>query len=454
MELTGRKVAVIGLARTGLAVMGFLSRRGARVLVTDETPLEKLPKAAEVLRGLGSAVEWVPYLPEAVINVDLVVPSPGVPPRNPLLIVAKERGIPVWSEIELAYRFLKTPAIAITGTNGKTTTTTLTGQILAHCGKKVFVGGNIGNPLIEYIEGDQDADYAVLEVSSFQLQWTESFRPRVAVHLNTTCDHVDYHGSFAAYRAAKERIFAKQGKEDRAVLNAEDPGTKSLEEQIASSVVLFSSRRPLPGRGIYREGDSLVLSVEGYERETYPLSCIRLPGLHNLENVMAAIGATRFCGCLREGIIDAVASFHGIPHRIEFVDRVAGVSFYDDSKGTNVDAVRRALESFDTPVVLLMGGRDKEGDFESMEGIVRERVKVLVLFGEARERIGKKIGGTVTTVSVSSLGEAVGEAFRHAVAGDVVLLSPGCASFDAFRDYKERGDFFKAAVRELQRHVQ
>ncbi|MCX7635331.1 MAG: UDP-N-acetylmuramoyl-L-alanine--D-glutamate ligase, partial [Syntrophales bacterium] len=338
-------MAVIGLARTGVAVMNFLARRGVAVVVTDEGPPEKLSGVGEVMKALGPAVVWAPYDPRILSDVHLVVPSPGVPPRNPILAEAVVRGIPIWSEIELAYRFLKTPVIAITGTNGKTTTTTLIGEILARNGKRVFVGGNIGTPLIEYVGGDQGADYAVLEISSFQLQWTERFRPHVAVHLNTTCDHVDYHGSFAAYRAAKERIFVCQDKGDWAILNAEDPGTEALQKRLSASVLPFSSRRPLPGQGIYLEGDHIVLSREGEGPEVFPVSCVQLPGLHNLENVMAAIGAARCCGCPRETIVDAVASFKGIPHRIEFVTAINGVSFYDDSKGTNVDAVRRALES-------------------------------------------------------------------------------------------------------------
>jgi len=455
VELGGRTILVIGMGRTGTAVVDFLARRGARVLATDETPPERLAGARDLLSRRDGDVAWVPYEASVLAaGVDLVVPSPGVPPRNPLLVAAAKQGIPIWSEIELAFAFLKTPVIAVTGTNGKTTTTTLIGDILAKGGKRVFVGGNIGNPLVEYAGGPQGADLAVVEVSSFQLQWTRTFHPFVAVHLNLTADHYDYHGSLAAYGAAKEKIFANQTPRDFAVVNADDAGTAPLVHRLSAVVIPFSSKGPLAGRGAYLEGERIVLSLDGSVREAYPTARVRIPGRHNLENIMAAVAVGRICGCPPEAVLAAVEGFEGIPHRIEYAGRVRGVTFYDDSKGTNVDAVRRALETFSDPVILLMGGRDKEGDFEGLREDVKRRVKALVLFGEARGRIESALGGLVPTLSLPTLGEAVKRAFHEAAEGDTVLLSPGCASFDAFRDYRARGDYFKEVVRELEGDVQ
>jgi len=449
MDLSGQKTLIIGWGKTGIASARFLAARGVRIAVTDakDLSLEKdvLPQLGQDLRA---SVEWVRYDTSALSYVDMVVPSPGVPPLHPLLKEALERGIPVVSELELASRYLRTPMIAITGTNGKTTTTTLIGEILAKSGRKVFVGGNIGNPLANYVAGPQDADYAVVEVSSFQLQWVEAFHAFAALLLNTTCDHVDYHGSFEAYRAVKERIFNNQGKGDLAVLNADEPRSAVLAESLPSRVRFFSSSQSVDV-GLYREGEQLIYHNGQGGRESYPLNIIRLPGAHNIENVMAAILACRACGCTREEVIQAVANFSGIAHRIEFTREIGGVKFYDDSKGTNVGAVKRAIESFSEPLVLLMGGRDKDGDFESLSDLLPNRVKVLVLFGEAREKIRERIGEIVPTLMAPTLKEAIAAARGQAGAGDVVLLSPGCASFDEFNNYKARGEFFQEEVRAL-----
>ena len=337
----------------------------------------------------------------------------------------------------------------ITGTNGKTTTTTLIGEILRKAGKSVFVGGNIGSPLIGFADGKQETECAVVEVSSFQLQWTSRFRPDVAVLLNVTPDHVDYHGSFAEYRRIKERIFENQTGRDRAILNAEDPRTADLSAGLAAEVECFSASGQVR-RGMFLDRGNLVhcRGPEGAE-EVYPLDIIRIPGAHNIENVMAAIMASRVSGCSREAVIRAVRDFTGIAHRIEFAGEKGGVAFYDDSKATNAGAVLRALEAFPRPVILLMGGRDKEGDFDSLAATVKGRVKGLVLFGEARAKIGDRIGGIVATDQAATLRDAMELAWRRAAAGDVVLLSPGCASFDEFADYRARGDFFKKWVGNL-----
>jgi len=449
VNLAGRKIAVIGLGKTGRAAGKFLAGQGAHVVVTDEKPLSLLGDIETELKSYGGKIETAPYGVGMLSQVDLVVPSPGVPPANEILQAARRAGIPVLSELEVAGRFLRPPLIAITGTNGKTTTTTLTGHILAGCGKKVFVGGNIGNPLIGYVGGPQGDDYAVVEVSSFQLQWVETLRPFVAALLNTTCDHVDYHGSFAAYREAKERLFENQRSGDYALLNVEDEGTEALAGRLPSQVLRFSSSGPLTGAGIFVEGKQLVYRPADGPKEYYPVEMIKIPGRHNLENVMVSLLIARICGCDPVGIVDAIARFKGLPHRIEFAGQVRGVDFYDDSKGTNVDAVRRALETFSVPVILLLGGRDKEGDFDSLAPIIREKVRTMILFGEARERIGSLVGGIVDTLVVPTLGEGVRAAYEQAHSGDIVLLSPGCASFDEFRDYKDRGQFFKKMVKDL-----
>ncbi|MCG6534887.1 MAG: UDP-N-acetylmuramoyl-L-alanine--D-glutamate ligase, partial [Syntrophales bacterium LBB04] len=430
----------------GLATARFLADRGASVLATDEKPKEEVEGICRKA-GIASVLEIRSYGPACLADVDLIVPSPGVPPSNQILQEALRRKIAIISEIELAYRFLTCPIIAVTGTNGKTTTTTLIGNILERAGMKVFVGGNIGDPLIGFVGGGH-ADYAVVEVSSFQLQWVEQFCPFVAILLNTTCDHVNYHGTFAAYRLAKERIFENQTSRHLAIINADEPAIGLLARKIVARIGYFSSasRRE---QGMFVGEDELVYIPFSGARETYPLHMVKIPGRHNLENVMASIMAARECGVSSGNIIAAITDFKGLPHRIELAGEKRGVAYYDDSKGTNVGAVVRALESFSRPVFLLMGGRDKDGDFETLAPLIKEKVKQLVLFGEARDRINGLIGGIVKTASVAGLREATALAYDLAEAGDIVLLSPGCASFDEFSDYKARGDFFKKLVGDL-----
>jgi UDP-N-acetylmuramoylalanine--D-glutamate ligase len=450
MELKEKKVAVIGVGKTGLATARFLAGREARIAVTDAKPVSAWGEASAALDNLHADLTVAPYGPEILTDTDLVVPSPGIYPENPILVEAVRRGIPVLSELELAWRFLKTPLVAITGTNGKTTVTSLIGEILRVAGKKIFVGGNIGAPLIGYVDGPQDADWAVVEVSSFQLQWAQTFHPRIAILLNVTSDHIDYHGSFHAYREIKETIFAHQDAGDLAILNADEETTASLCGRLAVRTELFSSSDAV-NHGIFLAGETLLHLLPGGEKEEYPLAMIHLPGRHNCENVMAAILAARACGCAPSVITRAVDAFRGIAHRIEYAGEKNGILFYDDSKGTNVGAVMRALESFSQPVILLLGGRDKEGDFQTLAPLIRKRVKELLLFGEAREKINGLVGGVVKTTLAPTMKEAMEKAYRSALPGDVVLLSPGCASFDEFKDYKERGNRFQEWVRQPQR---
>ena len=448
MDLHGKKVVVLGVGKTGLATARFLAGRGVRIAITDAKPVSAWGEARTALENLQAELTVAPYGPEILTDADWVVPSPGIYPANPILVEAVQRGIPVLSELELASRFLTTPIVAITGTNGKTTVTSLTGEILRAAGKKVFVGGNIGAPLIDYVDGRQEADWAIVEVSSFQLQWAQTFHPRVAVLLNVTTDHIDYHGSFAAYREVKERLFARQTAWDRAILNADEEATTFLRGRLSARTELFSSSGAVD-RGMFLSGEKLVHLLPAGENEEYPTAMIHLPGRHNCENVMAAILAARACGCEPPAIIRAVEGFRGIAHRIQYAGEKNGVLFYDDSKGTNVGAVMRALESFSQPVVLLLGGRDKEGDFQTLAPLIRRGVKEMVLFGEAREKINGLLGGAVKTTLAATLKEALETAYRSASPGDVVLLSPGCASFDEFEDYKERGDCFQEWVGQL-----
>lgn len=447
MDLQGKKIAVIGMGKTGIAVVAFLGSRGASVVVTDEKPQSLWGEAFDRLAGR----EWLsvgPYDSTVLEGVDFVVPSPGIPPYSDILLAAQERNIPILSEIELAYRFIKVPIIVITGTNGKTTTTTLLGEILKEAGKKVFVGGNIGNPLIEYAVKEQTDDFIVAEISSFQLQWIDTFRAHAAVLLNITCDHVNYHGSFDEYRRIKARVFENQQSTDLAILNAEDKTQAGLASSIRARVVHFSSKRELPA-GLFLDNQSIIYRKHDGSEERYPVGMIRLPGLHNVENVMAAIAAARLCGCEPESIMNTISAFRGLPHRIEFAGEKNAVKFYDDSKGTNVDAVVRALSTFAAPVILLLGGRDKDGNFEVLKPLLGDGAKQVILFGEARDRIEPQIGNVVPVAKEPTLKAATELAYRSARPGDIVLLSPGCASFDEFANYKERGNHFKDVVRTL-----
>ncbi|MCX7816370.1 MAG: UDP-N-acetylmuramoyl-L-alanine--D-glutamate ligase [Syntrophales bacterium] len=451
MDFKGKRVLVVGLARTGIAVARFLLKRGAYVFVTDIKPLHQIPEAVSLLEHCGDRLMVVPHSEEALDGMDLVIPSPGVPPNNVILRAASGH-VKVLSEIEVAARFLKRPIIAVTGTNGKTTTVSLTGFLLEQGGMHVFVGGNIGNPLISYVDGPQEDDYCVVEVSSFQLQWVNDFHPYIAANLNVTNDHLDYHGSMDEYRAAKERIFANQTERDYAVLNASDARTSELRSTLRSNVVVFSSGGSSLDCNVYLQNNAIhYINTDG-SSESYPLSILSLKGRHNAENAMAAIAIARLCGCSVESIKKSLPLFRTLPHRIEFAGQVRGVEFYDDSKSTNVDSVRRALETFeDRSVILLMGGKDKDGDFASLRNVIKKRVKNLVLFGEARDKIAKSLEDTVSMVVVPRLRDGIYEAYSLALPGEIVLLSPGCASFDEFRDYRERGEFFKSVVREIGR---
>ncbi len=435
---------VLGLARTGLAVARFLAARGARVVAVDARDEDRMGPARGELSRLSAACHFGPEQPGWLDGVDAVVPSPGVPRDNPLLADSVRRGIEVLSEIELAARFSSTPMVAVTGTNGKTTTTRLLAGILEAAGLRTFAAGNIGSPLIEYVDGDWD--WGVVEVSSFQLEWVRDFRPRVALLLNLSEDHLDRYDGLSSYGAAKARIFAAQRAGDVAVLNRDDPWVWGLRAGLSSRVVSFGWEEA--GPGAFVAADDIVWRGEGAE-ERFPLRAVRLRGVHNVENVMAAVCAAKAVGVGARPIRKAAGRFPGIEHRLEFVRELDGVRYYNDSKGTNVGAVRKSLASFDEPVVLIAGGVHKGGSYRVLEPLVRERVRKLILLGAARELMKEELGACADTVVVKDYREAVRQARTAARRGDVVLLSPACSSFDMFEDYAERGRMFKELVQAL-----
>ena len=444
MDVEGKKVMVLGLARTGIAAARFLAERGADVTVSDRRTEADL---AREIAGLGDAPIDLRLGGEDsawLENIDILIPSPGVPQENPLLQAAARRGIEILSEIELGYRFMRTPLIAITGTNGKSTTTSLIGAMLKAAGANAFVGGNIGAALIGF--AGKDWDWGVVEVSSFQLEWVKDFRPRIAILLNLSEDHLDRYASFADYGAAKERIFAAQEPNDVAILNRDDPLVWRMRERIRSRIVSFGWSSV--EQGVYAANDEIVWRGTGAE-ERFPLARVKIQGVHNVENLMAAIAAAKAAGVAQAAVQNAIENFAGLEHRLEFVREKNGVRYYNDSKGTNVGAVIKSLASFSAPIILLAGGVDKGGDYAPLADEIRRTVKKLILFGAAKEKIRATLGHLTETVVVESLDAAVREAAASARQGDVVLLSPACSSFDMFRDYTERGKKFRSLVQEL-----
>ena len=448
MDLKEKKVLVVGLARTGLAAVRFLAGQGARVKVSEFKPAEELGPVKEALKDL--QVEWetgghtLPFF----LDADLIIVSPGVPLGENPLAEARRRGIILISEVELAFRFLRRPLIAITGTNGKTTTTTLVGEMLKASGKRAFVGGNIGNPLIEFAGGPQTEDWVVAEISSFQLEGIAQFRPRISVLLNITEDHLDRYPDFPGYLQAKGMIFQNQGKEDYALINADDPLTFQFAHRVKSQVILFSAQRPVPV-GCFLEGGGITFQGLDGPREHFGLNHLKIRGAHNLENLMAAIAACKICGCPREPLQQVMEKFSGLEHRLEWVRKIRGINFFNDSKGTNVGSVAKSLTGFREPVLLIAGGRDKGGDYGPLKKLVTEHVKGMALIGEAKERIFAALGNLTETVKVETLEEAVEWTWSKAVPGDVILLSPACSSFDMFENYQERGKRFKSIVHKL-----
>ncbi len=444
--LAGRRVTVVGLAKSGIAAARLLAAAGADVRGTDAKPIASLGPDVAALGGAG--VRLVDG-PAALDGAELLVVSPGVPLYGDQLAPARARLVPVIGELELAWRAMEADTIAITGTNGKTTTTALTGALLAEQSRPVFVGGNIGTPLAARALDFPADGLVVAEVSSFQLETIEAFQPRVAAVLNVTPDHLDRHRTFARYLDAKARIFMNQTEHDCAVLNADDEAAASLAARTRAHVVWFSRQRTLD-HGVFVQDGWLVARLNGHGDRICPLGDIQLRGAHNVENVLAATACALWTGIGVDAIRRAVARFRAVAHRIEFVRDVAGVQFYNDSKGTNVASTIKALESFTERVVLIAGGKGKGQDFTPLAEAARGRVSHAVVIGEDGDKIASALDAAgVAITAADSLASAVQAARVAARAGDVVLLSPACASFDMFDNYEHRGDVFKKVVEEL-----
>lgn len=446
----GRRVLVVGLARSGAASAEYLLRHGAQVLITDLKSEEELSAELSGLRQRGAELVLGSHPPGLTTEIDLVIASPGVPLHAPPLEEARARQIPVWGELELAYRKLRGTLIAITGTKGKSTTASLIAEILKRAGRSVALGGNIGLPLISLVEDSRPGDFYVVEVSSFQLETTQTFRPYVAVLLDVTPDHLDRHPSFEAYVEAKERILSNQEAGDWAVVYAGNPLTVDMASRSRSKKLYFGFE-PISDDTPYIsvEGPWIVRHENGKTTALVSLESIPLRGRHNVENVMAACAAASLLDMEPDHLALAVSGFVGIPHALEKIGELDGVTFYNDSKATNLASARAALRSFEAGVFLILGGRSKGGDFSELRAEVKRTVTRILALGEAKQQIVEALGDLVPVDPCRSLRQAVDTAFRQAKPGDTVLLSPACASFDMFADYAERGERFRNEVQKL-----
>lgn len=444
MDLNGKRTLVVGLGKSGVASALFMKAHGARVTVSDTKSGDELRNEIPVLLDHGITVETGGHGERTFRGQDLIVVSPGVPVDAPPLVQARSLGETVIGEVELAAQFLPGPMVAITGSNGKTTTTTLTGEIIAASGFPVLVGGNIGTPAISLAERAKPETVIVLEISSFQLETIQTFRPKIAVVLNVTPDHLDRHRTFEIYTDAKARIFENQQGSDFAVLNADDPTCVAMGSRTRAQVFWFSRLKEVQQGAWVRDGMIVFRDGKG-QRDILQVSEIPLKGAHNLENVLAAVGAAALMGCAPEKIRQAVHDFKAVEHRLEFVATVNGVDYYNDSKATNVDATIKALESFPANIHLILGGKDKGSDYTVLNDLIRQRVKRIYTIGAAAAKIESQVKGA-EVVHAETLDNAVRKAAAAAKPGDVVLLAPACASFDQFKSYEHRGKIFKEIV--------
>ena len=441
------RVLAIGLARTGVATALFCAKHNAIVTATDARPESELGDAPAKLREAGVTLELGGHIEKTYLEQDLIVPSPGVPADDPLLLKARSKGITIWSEIELAYRFMEGELIGITGSNGKTTTTTLVHHILIAGGKNALLAGNVGTPLIAYVEQMKAGTVSVVELSSFQLELTDKFRPNIAVFLNLTPDHLDRHKTMESYTAAKAHIFAKQTELDAAVLNADDAPTVALAPRKPQR--FWFSRKKAVDQGACVRGEDIVFVHRGKEEFVMKVAEIPLPGVHNVENVLAAAMAARLADVDAATIGQSVRNFAGVEHRLEFVADVRGVRYYNDSKATNVDATLKALDAFPGRILIILGGKDKGSDYTVLQTPLREKAVLALLIGAAADKIESQIVGSVAIERAGTLQQAVETASQAAKPGDLVLLAPACASFDQFQSYEHRGRVFKELVRKL-----
>jgi UDP-N-acetylmuramoylalanine--D-glutamate ligase len=443
-----KKVSVIGAVRSGVAVAQLLRSQGADVFVSDSSSADKLLSSISVLQSEEIEFE-VGKHSDRVYQCELMVISPGVPSNAPVVLEAQKRRIKVVSELEAGSWFCKSPIAAITGSNGKTTTTTLIGRILDHAKKKHFVAGNIGTAFSSIVLELAETDVAVLEVSSFQLDHIETFRPKISILLNITPDHMDrYDHSIEKYAASKARIFKNQRQDDVLIYNADDKWTNQVVSQAQNRTIPFSIQKKL-NEGAFVENDQLVTSLGGVKTEVIDIDQIFIKGLHNLYNSMAAVLAGQLLGVKADSIQSTLKTFEGVEHRLEFVRELNNVRYYNDSKATNVDSVWYALQSFKEPIVLLLGGRDKGNDYSRLTELVKKQVKAIVAIGESADKVEHAFRGISTITKTASIDEAVSTAHSIAQSGDVVLLSPACASFDWFKNYEHRGRVFKELVKNL-----
>lgn len=452
MELNNKRVLVVGLGKSGVASAIFLKAHGARVTISDTKSGDELRNEIPALLDHGITVETGGHGERTFREQDLIVVSPGVPVDAPLLQQARSLGEVVIGEIELAAQFLPGPIVAITGSNGKTTTTTLTGEILNSRGLPTLVGGNIGTPAISLVSSAKAETAIVLEVSSFQLETIQTFRPKIAVVLNVTPDHLDRHRTLQIYVNAKARIFENQRSGDFAVLNADDPICVGMETRTKAQVYWFSRRKEVK-QGAFVSGGKILFRHGMQQREIMEVSEIPLKGAHNLENVLAAVCAGALMGCAPGQILQAVCAFKAVEHRLEFVATIRGVDYYNDSKATNVDATIKALESFPRNIHLILGGKDKGSDYSLLNDLLRKRVKRVYTIGAAAGKIESQIlaarDGGPELVRAETLENAIRKATAVSEPGDVVLLAPACASFDQFKSYEHRGKEFKEIVSAL-----
>jgi len=449
MELRRKRVLVVGLARTGVATALFCAGHNAIVSATETRADGELGDAPAKLRAAGVTLELGGHTEKTFLAQDLIIPSPGVPADDPFLRLAKSKGITVWSEIELAYRFLEGKLIGITGSNGKTTTTTLVHHILVNGAMRAYLAGNVGTPLISEVEKMDAGSVAVAELSSFQLELIEKFRPNIGALLNLTPDHLDRHKTMEVYAAAKARIFENQTELDAAILNADDAASAKYAPK--KPQVFWFSRQRRVAQGACLRGEEIVVVHHGKEDVVMKAAEIPLAGAHNLENVLAAVIIARLAGVDTGTIAAAVKSFAGVEHRLEFVAEIRGVRYYNDSKATNVDATLKALDAFPGRILVILGGKDKESDYTLLQKPLREKAILALLIGAAAEKIETQIAGSVAIERAGTIERAVGAASLAARAGDVVLLAPACASFDQFENYEQRGRMFKQLVRGLKK---
>ena len=447
MDVKGKRVLVVGLGKSGIASALFLASHGARVAVSDTKSEEELHHEIPQLLDRGIVVEAGYHNERTFKEQDLIVISPGVPFDVPQLEQARQAGIPIIGEVELAARYLKGQIVAITGSNGKTTTTTLAGEIIMAGGNRTLVGGNIGTPAVSFVETATNDTWIVLEVSSFQLETIETFHPKIAVVLNVTPDHLDRHHTFANYAAAKARIFENQTPTDFAVLNADDATSAAMAPKTKAASYWFS-RQHLVEHGAYVRGDAIVWRDADREQVIMPVAEIGLKGAHNVENVLAGVCAGMLAGVDPADIRRAVSAFKAVEHRLEYVATIRGVDYYNDSKATNVDATIKALESFSGGIHLILGGKDKGSDYSLLNPLLRQRVKCVYTIGVAAPKIEAQIKGAPIT-GAGTIDAAVRLASESAKEGDVVLLAPACASFDQFVSYEHRGRVFKDLVRQM-----